>query len=71
MLFRSFLATTYGRADLLLTVADAHPRPVLEVLEEVRAHPGVREIGTWQHVEVVKESYDALTITRVTRAQAR
>lgn len=63
-----FLATTYGRADLLLTLADAHPRPVLDVLEEVRAHPGVRDIGTWQHVEVVKESYDAVTITPVPRA---
>ncbi|MBM7519500.1 Lrp/AsnC family transcriptional regulator [Nocardioides nitrophenolicus] len=65
-----FLATTYGRADLLLTVADSQPRPVLDVLEEIRAHPGVREIGTWQHVEVVKESYDALTITPVAPSAA-
>lgn len=66
-----FLATTYGRADLLLTLADARPRPVLDVLEDVRAHPGVRDITTWQHVEVVKESYDAATIAPVARAARR
>ena len=49
--------------DLLLTLADGRPRPVLDALEQIRALPGVRDLTTWQHAEIVKESYDAVTIS--------
>jgi DNA-binding Lrp family transcriptional regulator len=58
-----FLAATYGRADLLVTIADGPARPALEVVETIRALPDVREAVTWQHLAVVKESYDAVTLS--------
>ena len=57
-----FLAATYGRADLLVTLADRRSGPTLDVLERIRALPGVRDVVTWQHLAVVKESYDAVAM---------
>lgn len=57
-----FLAATYGRADLLVTLADGRSRPALDVLEEIRALPGVRDVATWRHLAIVKESYDAVAL---------
>ncbi|UUW89363.1 Lrp/AsnC family transcriptional regulator [Pimelobacter simplex] len=57
-----FLAATYGRADLLLTLADGRSQPTLDVLERIRSLPGVRDVVTWQHLAIVKESYDALAL---------
>ncbi len=52
-----FVARTLGRFDLLVTVRAFSPGQLVELLDTVRALPGVNEMETWAHLQVVKESY--------------
>jgi len=58
----SFLARTLGRFDLLLTLRTATVRQLTDALDAVRAVPGVREVESWTHLRVVKESYAAIDL---------
>lgn len=52
-----FVARTLGRFDVLVTVRAFAAAQLVEVLDSVRALPGVNAIDSWAHLEVVKESY--------------
>jgi DNA-binding Lrp family transcriptional regulator len=52
-----FVARTLGRFDVLVTVRAFAAAQLVEVLDTVRALPGVNAIDSWAHLEVVKESY--------------
>lgn len=52
-----FVARTLGRFDVLVTVRAFSAAQLLELLDGVRALPGVNEIESWAHLSVVKESY--------------
>jgi len=52
-----FVARTLGRFDLLVTIRAFSSAQLVELLDTVRALPGVRGLESWSHLEVVKESY--------------
>jgi DNA-binding Lrp family transcriptional regulator len=52
-----FVARTFGRFDVLVTVRAFSAAQLVELLDSVRALPGVNAIDSWAHLEVVKESY--------------
>jgi DNA-binding Lrp family transcriptional regulator len=52
-----FVARTLGRFDVLVTVRAFSAAQLVELLDGVRALPGVNEIESWAHLSVVKESY--------------
>lgn len=52
-----FIARTLGRADLLATVRTFSGAQLVELLDFVRALPGVSAVESWVHLDVVKESY--------------
>jgi DNA-binding Lrp family transcriptional regulator len=52
-----FVARTFGRFDVLVTVRAFSAAQLVELLDTVRALPGVSELESWAHLEVVKESY--------------
>jgi DNA-binding Lrp family transcriptional regulator len=52
-----FVARTLGRFDVLVTVRAFAAAQLVEVLDFVRAMPGVNAVESWTHLEVVKESY--------------
>lgn len=52
-----FVARTLGRFDVLVTVRAFSAAQLVEVLDAVRALPGVRALESWTHLDVVKESY--------------
>lgn len=52
-----FIARTLGRFDVLVTVRAFSAGQLVDVLDTVRALPGVRGLESWAHLEVVKESY--------------
>jgi DNA-binding Lrp family transcriptional regulator len=52
-----FVARTLGRFDVLVTVRAFAAAQLVELLDTVRALPGVNGIDSWAHLEVVKESY--------------
>jgi DNA-binding Lrp family transcriptional regulator len=52
-----FVARTLGRFDVLVTVRAFSAAQLVEVLDTVRALPGVRTLESWTHLDVVKESY--------------
>jgi len=52
-----FLARTLGRFDVLVTVRAFSAGQLVELLDVVRALPGVRALDSWTHLAVVKESY--------------
>ncbi|MCZ8382625.1 Lrp/AsnC family transcriptional regulator [Mycobacterium sp. CPCC 205372] len=52
-----FIARTLGRFDVLITVRAFSAGQLVDVLDTVRALPGVRGLESWAHLEVVKESY--------------
>ncbi|MGE0217500.1 Lrp/AsnC family transcriptional regulator [Mycolicibacterium sp.] len=52
-----FVARTLGRFDVLVTVRAFSAGQLIEVLDTVRALPGVRSLESWTHLHVVKESY--------------
>ena len=51
------VARTLGRFDVLATVRAFSSAQLVEVLDTVRALPGVRALDSWSHLDVVKESY--------------
>jgi DNA-binding Lrp family transcriptional regulator len=61
-----FVARTFGRFDVLVTIRAFSTAHLVELLDTVRALPGVRELESWAHLEVVKESY-ASGLTTSTR----
>lgn len=52
-----FVARTLGRFDVLVTVRAFSAAQLVELLDQVRALPGVNSVESWAHLEVVKESY--------------
>jgi DNA-binding Lrp family transcriptional regulator len=52
-----FVARTLGRFDVLVTVRAFSAAQLVELLDTVRAMPGVSALESWVHLEVVKESY--------------
>lgn len=61
-----FVARTLGRFDVLVTVRAFSAAQLVEVLDAVRALPGVRALESWTHLDVVKESYaSGLDVTTV------
>jgi DNA-binding Lrp family transcriptional regulator len=52
-----FVARTLGRFDVLVTVRAFSAAQLVELLDTVRALPGVNGIDSWAHLQVVKESY--------------
>jgi DNA-binding Lrp family transcriptional regulator len=52
-----FVARTLGRFDVLVTVRAFSAAQLVELLDIVRAMPGVNGVESWAHLEVVKESY--------------
>jgi DNA-binding Lrp family transcriptional regulator len=52
-----FVARTLGRFDVLVTVRAFAAAQLVELLDTVRALPGVSGIDSWAHLQVVKESY--------------
>jgi DNA-binding Lrp family transcriptional regulator len=52
-----FVARTHGRFDVLVTVRAFSSAQLVELLDTVRALPGVSALDSWAHLEVVKESY--------------
>lgn len=52
-----FVARTLGRFDVLVTVRAFSPAQLVELLDTVRAMPGVSALESWAHLDVVKESY--------------
>ena len=52
-----FVARTLGRFDVLVTVRAFSAAQFVELLDIVRAMPGVNSVESWAHLEVVKESY--------------
>jgi DNA-binding Lrp family transcriptional regulator len=53
------VVTGFGRHDVLCTVDAATRTDLAEVLDAVRAVPGVRVKETWHHLDVIKRSYAA------------
>ncbi|MFT4265514.1 MAG: Lrp/AsnC family transcriptional regulator [Nocardioides sp.] len=58
-----FLARTLGRYDLVATVNATSAGQLVDLLEGLRALPGVRGIDTWGHLEYVKETYASGRLT--------
>ncbi|MCV7128253.1 Lrp/AsnC family transcriptional regulator [Mycolicibacterium vanbaalenii] len=60
-----FVARTLGRFDVLMTVRAFSAAQLVELMDTVRALPGVWTLESWTHLDVVKESYasglDAVT----------
>jgi len=52
-----FAARTHGRHDFIGTVVGPSSAELLTVLDELRALPGVNEVESWVHLDVVKEAY--------------
>ena len=52
-----FVARTLGRFDVLVTLRAFSAAQLVELLDTVRALPGVNALESWAHLEVVKESY--------------
>ena len=50
-----FVARTLGRFDVLVTVRAFSAAQLVELLDIVRALPGVNAVESWAHLEVVKE----------------
>jgi DNA-binding Lrp family transcriptional regulator len=52
-----FVARTLGQFDVLVTVRAFSAAQLVELLDGVRALPGVNGVESWAHLSVVKESY--------------
>ncbi|MEQ6901590.1 Lrp/AsnC family transcriptional regulator [Nocardioides sp. YIM 152588] len=57
-----FAARSLGRYDAVLTVSAGTSAQLVEVLDDLRALPGVRDVETWGHLEFVKESYASVRL---------
>jgi DNA-binding Lrp family transcriptional regulator len=53
-----FLARTLGRCDVIGTLITRTRAETIEALDQIRALPGVRDVESWTHLELVKERYD-------------
>src|SRR5690625_4360308 len=53
----SFLATGFGRYDVIGSASAADRPSLVEALESVRACPDVTYVETWEHLAVAKERY--------------
>lgn len=58
----TFIARTIGRYDALLTINTTTGEDLAAALEQLRAHPDVRDLETWSHLVFVKESYASLRL---------
>ncbi|MGW1141714.1 Lrp/AsnC family transcriptional regulator [Streptomyces zhihengii] len=54
----TFLSACLGRAELVGTVSAESLGAVRATLDSLRALPGVREVESWMHLELLKERYD-------------
>ncbi|MEJ7691299.1 MAG: Lrp/AsnC family transcriptional regulator [Nocardioidaceae bacterium] len=52
-----FLARTLGRCDVIGTIIARNRVDMHQVLDEIRAYDGVRDMEAWSHLELVKERY--------------
>ncbi|MEU2660766.1 Lrp/AsnC family transcriptional regulator [Streptomyces sp. NPDC007325] len=59
----SFLSACVGRAELVGTITAESLGSARATLDAARALPGVREVESWVHLELVKERYDLRTPT--------
>jgi DNA-binding Lrp family transcriptional regulator len=54
----NYLAAAIGRCDAVGTLLGRTRTHVLETLEQVRSLPGIRHVGSWTHLDRVKERYE-------------
>ena len=59
-----FAVRAHGSFDFIATLVGASASHLLEVMDEIRALPGVSALDSWTHYDVVKEDY-ARTLGRV------
>lgn len=52
-----FVARVLGRCDVLATVRAFSAAQLVDVVDEIRALPGVTAVESWVHLDVVKENY--------------
>ncbi|WP_243155661.1 Lrp/AsnC family transcriptional regulator [Kocuria sp. TGY1127_2] len=52
-----FAARTYGNHDFIATANSHVSSKVLEVIEDLRALPGVASLDSWTHLDLIKEEY--------------
>jgi len=52
-----YVATAVGRADVVCTAVTYDAEETLQLLESVRALPGVHNVESWTHLRVLKEQY--------------
>ncbi|WP_238654171.1 Lrp/AsnC family transcriptional regulator [Rothia uropygialis] len=52
-----FAARTYGNYDFIATANSHVSSKVLEVIEDLRALPGVASLDSWTHLDLIKEEY--------------
>jgi len=53
-----YLATAVGRCDAVCTIVSHSAEGVFQLLESIRAVPGVRTVESHTHLRLVRESYD-------------
>jgi hypothetical protein len=53
-----YLATAIGRCDAVCTIMNHSAEGVFQLLETIRAVPGVRGVESYTHLRLVRESYD-------------
>jgi DNA-binding Lrp family transcriptional regulator len=58
-----FLGRTFGHFDLLMTIRAHATDDLAELLDVVRAIPGVYDLESWTHLHVLKETYAASDVT--------
>lgn len=52
-----FAVRTHGSYDYITTMHGASPERLFEVLEQLRALPGVNALDSWVHYDLIKEDY--------------
>ena len=53
-----YLASSIGRYAVIGTAISASHSQMAEVIDLIRASPGVHVVDTWTHLRFVKEDYD-------------
>jgi DNA-binding Lrp family transcriptional regulator len=64
-----YVATGFGRYDILGEVEASSPRSLVAMLDAIRTGPGATMRESWHHLDVVKESYAAELPDRAERAR--